>query len=72
MKRILSLLILGFLCLNYSYNGIQAKSDPPEAPPGYTVFLLACGKYVVVPGDISGEEAAKFWYDLNKYYCGGK
>lgn len=49
--------------------GNLKADNSPTAPPGCTVFVLGCGKYVVVPGDISGEEAANLWEKLNDYYC---
>ena len=67
MRKLVAFVVLISISLCLSYARVN---DEPEAPPGYTVFLLSCGIKKVVPGDytdINGE----LWCRYDEIYCDG-
>ncbi len=67
MRKLVAFVVLISISLCLSYARVN---DEPEAPPGYTVFLLSCGIRITVPGDYT-DTNGKLWCDLDKEYCKG-
>lgn len=67
MRKLVAFVVLiGIsLCLGYA-----KVNNEPEAPPGYTLFLLSCGIRIAVPGDYT-DNNGEYWCYLDRVYCNG-